>query len=310
MNPLSRRQFLRDSALASVGMAAWAAATGPLLAGEPFKRIMEGHIRPSLCAYSFRDRFKFQDGKTLANGSLDMFQFVDYCAREGWDGAELTSYYFPPDADASYFARLKRHCALAGVSVSGSSVGSVLTLPSGEKRDAEISHVKKWLQNAARLGAPYLRVFAGGHGSASVEEARKWCVDALVECAAEGEKEGVLLGLEDHGGISATPDGILAIIKPAQTEWLGINLDVGNFDAEDPYDAIQQCAPYAVNVHWKPVMKGWKSAVPRPSDWPRIVKILRAAGYHGYLALEYELKEDPESAVPNLLKKTRDALAA
>src|SRR4029077_12808310 len=103
------------------------------------------------------DFFKNQSGKTRPKpeATLDMFQFIEYCAKEGWDAAEITSYYFPPDFDTAYLAKLKRRAALAGVTISGASVASTLTQPPGDGRDRTISHVKEWLRHASFLGAPY-----------------------------------------------------------------------------------------------------------------------------------------------------------
>ena len=117
-----------------------------------------------------------------------------------------------------------------------------------------------------------------------------------------------MLGLEDHGGITGTADEVLALVGPAKTDWLGVNLDVGNFEAEDPYEEIRRCAPYAVNVHWKPEMKGWGASGPRKVDWSRVIKILRESKYCGYLAMEYESADDPRKALPVLLQATREVL--
>ncbi len=309
---LTKRQFFARSGQAALGLAAFSGFRPAARAVEPIQRPGPSRIRTSLCAYSLRQFFQYDSGKPNTNpdATLDMFQFIDYCAKEGWDAAEITSYYFPPGFDTSYLARLKRHAGLAGVTVSGASIGGSLALPPGADRDKQIDRVKEWLRYASFLGAPYLRVFAGGKGSKDLAEARKWTVDALMECAAEGAKQGVVVGMEDHGGIVADADGVLAIMQAAKTEWLGVNLDVGNFGTEDPYDDIRRCAPYAVNSHWKPVFKGYKGSGPRQADWPRIVKILREANYHGYLALEYELKQDPHTALPDLLQKTRAALSS
>lgn len=45
-----------------------------------------------------------------------------------------------------------------------------------------------------------------------------------------------------------------------------------------------------------------------PSDWDRLVKILIKGGYQGYLALEYEDKEDPATAMPRLLAKLKQVI--
>src|SRR5262245_1645340 len=109
----SRRQFFRDS----LTVAFAATALGPLLpsahAIQPFHRPGLPRLSLGLAAYSFRDYFKDSDDKRDKKlpeaEQMDMFKFVDYCAEHGCDGAELTSYYFPPDVTPDYLLRLKRH---------------------------------------------------------------------------------------------------------------------------------------------------------------------------------------------------------
>jgi sugar phosphate isomerase/epimerase len=60
------------------------------------------------------------------------------------------------------------------------------------------------------------------------------------------------------------------------------------------------CLPHAVNMQFKSEITG-EDGKRQPSDWERIIKMAAAAGYQGYMALEYEAKEDPATAVPRLL---------
>ena len=100
---------------------------------------------------------------------------------------------------------------------------------------------------------------------------------------------------------------MIRILERVDSPWVGINLDTGNF-RQDPYRQIEACAPYAVNVQVKTRVTG-PEGEPVPADWGRILKTLAAAGYKGYLALEYEGEEDPVTAVPRFLRKLK-ALAA
>src|SRR5262245_33286362 len=102
MKPLlsSRRQFLRRSTVASLVAATLPAALiNRANAIQPFNRPGKPRLYLGLAAYSFRDFFKDSDHKreksSPAADQIDMFQFVDYCADHGCDGAEVTSYYFP-----------------------------------------------------------------------------------------------------------------------------------------------------------------------------------------------------------------------
>ena len=137
------------------------------------------------------------------------------------------------------------------------------------------------------------------------EEAKKLCIAAFEECCDYAGKKGVMLGLENHGGIVAEPADILDIVRTVKSPWFGINWDSGNFRTDDPYHDLETIAPYAVNVQWKAEVQPRGAKEKQPVDLPRIVKILRAANYQGYVALEYEAAEDPWVAVPRLLKEMR-----
>ena len=233
-----------------------------------------------------------------------MFQFIDYCAENGCIGAELTSYYFPPDANTDYMLKIKRYAFLKGVVISGTSVGNTFTHPDGEARAKEIANVKKWIDFASVMGAPHIRVFAGSQSkNQSYDDAKKNCIQALEESAEYAAKKGVFLGLENHGGIVPDPQKIIDIVSAVNSQWVGINLDTGNFVTDDPYADIEKCAPYAVNVQIKVEIrrKGQKSS--EPADFKRLIEILKKSNYQGFVALEYEAAEDPLTAVPRYLKE-------
>ena len=297
----TRRDFLRLAGLSAV--------VAPVALGiEPFKRTGKPRMRLGLAGYSFRQFFK--DGNRNSGGGkrIDLFDFMDYCAEHYCEGAELTSYYFPADTNAEFLLKLRRHAFLRGIDISGTAVGNNFAVPKGEKRDAEIASVKKWIQHAATMGAPHIRIFAGAAPKdLSKEEAKKLCVSAVEECAAEAGKHGIFLGLENHGGIVAEPKDLVDMIKEIRSPWVGINLDTGNFRTDDPYADLEMCAPYAVNVQVKSEIskRGQKKEL---ADIRRLVKMLRDVNYQGFVALEYEAAEDPWTAVPRLLKELGMAL--
>ena len=142
------------------------------------------------------------------------------------------------------------------------------------------------------------------------DEAKKLAIEALEETCAYAGTKGVVLGLENHGGIVAEAADILDIIRAVKSPWFGVNWDSGNFRTDDPYHDLELIAPYAVNVQWKPEVQPRHAKEKQPADLKRIVKILRDANYQGYLALEYEAAEDPWVAVPRLLQELRAILSA
>ena len=316
MKSISRRRFLKLSGGSGLAFAelGWLSATNPARAAESFKRTGKPRLQLSMAAYSFRQYFKDsshpREAETDLTRRIDLFDFIDYCAEHGCAGAELTAYYFPKAANTDFFIRIKRHAFLRGLAISGTSVGNNFALPKGDELNQQITDVKRWIDYAAVMGAPHIRVFAGAAKGISDAEARNMCIGALEECCDYAGAKGIFLGLENHGGIVAEPAGLLEIVRTVKSPWIGVNLDTGNFHTEDPYADLAKIAPYAVNVQLKVEIRRRGQKENEPSDLPRVVKILRDANYQGFVALEYEAKPDPWSAVPPVLKQMQELFAA
>jgi len=315
MQTFTRRDFLKatlHSGFTLTGLGLFEAL--PLSAAEPIKRAGGPRLQLSLAAYSFRDYFKDSNNQHNTSSDtakrIDLFQFIDYCAEHGCQGTELTSYYFPRDISDQFLIQIKRHAFLRGIAISGTAVGNTFTDPDGAKRGREIASVKQWVDHAAVMGAPHIRIFAGSAPAGmSRDQAVRLCIPAIEECCDYAGGKGTFLGLENHGGIVSTAEEILEIIHAVKSPWFGINLDTGNFHTDDPYADLVKIAPYAVNVQMKGEVRP-KGKGDEPADLSRLVKILRDANYQGYVALEYESKEDPWTAVPRLLKQMKELFAA
>ncbi|MEM2904220.1 MAG: sugar phosphate isomerase/epimerase family protein [Candidatus Bathyarchaeia archaeon] len=221
--------------------------------------------------------------------------FVKTCYELELDGVELTAYYLP-SLEKDYLKRLKRTVFSYGLDVSSLAVGNNFCAPDEDERARQTALVLKWIDVAALMGAPCLRVFAGRVPEGQPEEeAFHWTVAALKECVGKAEEEGVILALENHGGITATPQAVIRLVEAVSSDWLRVTLDTGNFPA-DPYGGIEAVAPLAVNVHAKMYEVSLEGE--RRLDYRRILSTLRTAGYKGYLSIEYEGAEDPLEAVP------------
>ncbi len=299
MNPTSRRSFLRSTAAAaSAALSAQVARAIP-----PIGRTRPSHLKLSLAAYSFR---QFLTGP---NPKLDLFKFVDLAADYALDGVELTSYYFPTNADSDYFHRLKQHAFKLGLDVSGTSVGNNFCLPPGPKRDEQLALVRTWVDHAAELDAPVIRIFAGHLAKGQSEaDGVALAIEGIKASLPYAEHKGVALALENHGGITSTPAQILKLVEAIDAPNFGVNLDTGNFHGVDPYADLALLAPYAINVQVKTEITP-KGGRKHNADLAREIKVLRDAHYAGYVVLEYEAAEDPFSAVPGILKEMRGLLS-
>jgi sugar phosphate isomerase/epimerase len=300
---LTRRNFLTTASLAAAG------AASPALKGrayeyiDPIKRSGPARMKLSLAAYSFRNAL------TAKAAGMTLDDFVNEAAKWDLDAIEPTSYYFPEPATPEYCRRLRRHALLNGLSISGTAIRNTFTHPPGPALDKEIAHVKHWIDLALDLGAPTIRIFAGDLQKGTSEaDARKWCIDAIQQCCEYAGTRGIILALENHGGIVATIDQMLAIVKAVKSDWFGVNWDSGNFRSADPYADLAKLAPYAVVAQVKVEVS--PNGKPEKADLARIVGILRDAGYRGYLALEHEAKEDPFATVPKYLSELRRLISA
>jgi sugar phosphate isomerase/epimerase len=296
---MHRREFVSSVVTGAAALAVPAAAAGAI---DPIKRTGGPRMKLSLAAYSFRDSL------AGAKKSMTLDDFVERASAYDIDAVEPTSYYFPDPPTPEYCRTLRRHAFIQGLSISGTAVRNTFTHPPGATLDREIDHVKRWIDLAAELHAPTIRIFAGDLQKGTTEEdARKWCVDAIQRACEYAGTRGVILALENHGGIVTTPEQLLAIVRAVESEWFGVNLDTGNFHGPDPYADLAQLAPYAVVVQVKTEV--WSGKGPRQeADFPRIVKLLNDAAYRGFLTLEYEAKEPVATAVPKYLQQLRALL--
>ncbi len=295
---ITRRNFLAATSLASLSVLS---PSTNLLAMDPIVRKKPAKLRLSLAAYSMRKYLaaKGNDKK------MDLFEYVEYCHGLGITGVELTSYYFPEKVTSEYLSKLKMHCHVLGMTISGGAIRNDFCSTNGDKVEKDLAHTRQWIDYYAQLGAPVIRIFAGDAQKneelpVTIERCAKNCELA---CKYAAEK-GVMLGLENHGGVTAKAVGLLDIVKRINSPAFGINFDSGNFHStSDPYAELEMIAPYAINAQIKVEMQVEGKKV--EADLPRIVQILRGVNYSGWVALEYESAEEPMEAIPKWLDKLK-----
>ncbi len=274
------------------------AATARLTLAQPAPR--KARLRPALCAYTFR--------QALQAATMTYQDLVLYAVEHGLDGLDLTVYWFPTPLTETWLTDLKRLAYRNAVEIYSISVRTEMTRPTAEQRRKEIEEIKRWVDVASLLGAGHIRVFGGRVPQGATEDqAAGWAAEVLAEAAQYAARKGVILGLENHGGVTERAETIVKIVRQANSPWVGINLDTGNFSA-DVWRQIELCLPYAVNIQVKCNMRDESGRVVE-SDWDRIFAMVARSGYRGYFALEYEAKEPPETAVPRLLKRLRELAA-
>ena len=286
---MHRRHLLKTLPAAALS------AVAPLSAATP--RTGNGgraRIRSALCAYSYRE--------ALASGEMTYEDLVDVAVENDIDGLDLTVYWLPKTGLDEALMSLRRKAYLSAVEIPAIAIRSNLCKPEPRDREVEVAWLSYWVDIAHKLGASHIRVFGGrvpeGH---TEDQAAEWVVEILKRAADDAGKKGVILGLENHGGITLYAKRIVQMVKAVDNPWVGINLDTGNFHS-DPYNQIEMCVPYAVNSQAKTEIR-FEDGHYEACDWERIMKMFARAGYKGYVSLEYSAKEPAVTAVPKHLAR-------
>lgn len=245
-------------------------------------------IKIGCAAYSYRDYLK--------DGRMSYEDFVDEAYEIGLDGVEMTLYWLP-SREPKYFRNLKRIALLRGLAISCAGISTNFCSPDPQERGRMIKAVEEGEGIARELGAPALRVFGGYTPKGySEEQAVQWTIEALGRCIAYAEENGVVIALENHGGITARADSVIRIIEEVDSPWLRVNLDLGNYK-ESTYDDIAKTVPYAVHIHGKISISENKKV-----DYEKVKKILEEKGYNGFISIEYEEKEEPKVGIRKFAK--------
>ena len=303
---MERRSFLKSAALGTAGLSVQPLSPPPALAPK---------IKLSVSSYSY---WHFKGDK------FPIEKVIDEAAKLGLEGIDVLHRQMQGE-DNAYLQKLKRHAFVNGIAMTCLSIHQGFVYPDPAERQKHIDHTLHCMQLAADMGIPCMRLNTGRWGTVksfdefmakrgqepalaghTEEEAYKWCIDSIEKCIPRAEELGVLLALENHWGLGSTPEGMLRIMKAVDSPWLQLLLDTGNF-LEDPYDKLAMIAPHACFVQAKTYYGGgeWYSL---DLDYNRIADILKKVNYQGYLSLEFEGKEAPESGVRKSVEMLRKAL--
>ncbi len=309
---MRRRDFLKNVSTLPLG--------GALYGQDAGRQMQESSLKLSLNAYSFNKLLN--DASTGRGAGVTLLDVLDFAAKDKFEGLDATGYYFPgypaTPSDA-YVDSFKRRASDLGIGISGTGVRNNFTPADAAVREAGVAHVMQWIPVAARLGAPVLRVFADtqngqtwetvakGHTREQVEE---WIAADVRKCADYGEKHGVKIGVQNHGDFLRTGEQVLSLIKAVDSKWCGPILDIGSFKTADPYVDIALVAPHAINWQIKQSLFGESET---PPDLIKLIRIVRRAGYRGYLPIETlppRGKEYvPYTAIPAFHKQVLAAIA-
>ncbi|WP_051621175.1 sugar phosphate isomerase/epimerase family protein [Paenibacillus sp. UNC451MF] len=301
----------------------------------------KGDFKLGLNFYSFSHNLNsWINGSTEGAPPIDTMQVIRFAKEAGFDAVDITSYYIPgydnmtmptrPDEEIFEYARnIKKLCTELGIAISGTGVKNDFADPNEERRLLDIKRTKYWIDVAAEMGAPVMRVFNGAVPK-DIEQlgweaiARDRIVPALKECAEYGASKGVIIGMQNHGDMVCTADQVIRILNWVDHPNIGLINDTGFFKKfMHPtglnyawYDDIEAVLPYTVNFQVKRKPAG--SNTDQLIDLEELFRRIRGSNYRGYIPIEtlwvngdenhpQQLSEPPYEQVKQFLAQLRAA---
>ena len=257
-------------------------------------------------------------------GQLTLEGFTERAYELGLDGIDIHTRAFA-STEPDYLRAIRMQALKRGIALSYIGVSSNFGKPQ-EQLEGEVATAKEWIDVAASMGIPLVRVFAAWIPEGDTEEA-VWArmIPCLQEVAEHGENKGVVVGLHNHnhGCVTRTGKDVRRIITEVDNPYFSHILDTGQYvgspgasgarGQEDPslnfYGSIEETAPLAVHVRCK--IYRIQSGVEAWLDYPRIFKILRGVNFNGWLSIVYEGQdvEAEATAVPKAVSYLRQLMA-
>lgn len=293
----SRRDFIKKAAIGAAGIGL--AATLPeYLYAETNADLF---FKFAISQFSFASEFWTKQ--------LDPLDFAAKSKELGISGLDYCSMFFADKAkDQQFLGELKKRAADNGsynlrIMVDGEGVLGDLT--EATRLKAVDNHFK-WMDAAATLGCPMIRVNVEGEGApADVANA---AVDSLGRLIEYGKKQNIDVIVENHVGISCNASWLSGVMKQVNSPHCGTLADFGNFcinrtkpatndiagylktkclEEYDRYKGIEELMPFAKGIHIKShVFDAAGNDV--ETDFYRMFKIIKKSGFTGWASIEYE----------------------
>ena len=253
-----------------------------------------------LAGWSINRRFRRADAP---------LKLIDYprLAKEEWgfEAVELNSPFFEsrePDyldalKDNAQLDALKDNAQAAGVALWGMAVDGTGSLCAADEaeRAANIAACREYLPIGKHLGLTYIRFNTGGNVEPDEAEIER-CADSYGQLAQTGSELGIIVCIENHGGLARTPDPIVAVMERVNSPFCKTLPDFGNFADEIRYEALEKVMPYAVACHAKFFEFDEQGHDTKIDIW-NIRNIFERHSFNGRLAIEFEGSGDDGEGV-------------
>ncbi len=272
-------------------------------------------MKLAMCHYSLHRRWKDED--------WDIDRLTDEVAALGIDGIDYHVGLL--GTQEGTVERIRAALERTGLVLSGFSLSTNFNLPDAAAFDAHIEDTLSWMRLAEELKAPACRVFGGGADRGdpkAVADGLERVLRALRVLAPEAERMGLVLALENHGGLPCTGEEQVEVIEAVDSPAVKATVDVGNYmqGGQSGVEGTEAAARQAAYVHVKdnkvlaaPDDRGRTFEACTIGDGdvdiPACLRILKEAGFDDFVALEYEGTEPEETGVPRSVEYMKKVVA-
>ncbi len=233
-------------------------------------------MKLALAGWAINRRFRREDNP------LTMLEFPRVVREEfGLEAAELNNPWLESHDD-DYLQALVQAGKEAGVKFLGMAVdgtGDPSVLDEAQRKE-HVANAMEYFDVAEKLGLAYFRVNTGG-GDDATEANLEQCIKSFSELAAEGEKRGIKVATENHGGLSRQPENMVKLVRGVNSPAMATLPDWGNFEESILLDGIRMIMPWACNCHVK-----WTRRDGTRRDLAPFVAMAKEMGFDGYLCIE------------------------
>jgi sugar phosphate isomerase/epimerase len=303
---VKRRKFIESSAKSMAGLSLVGLSSCSVTSSKTEQKLMveksneavakELFFKISLAQWSLH--------KKLQAKEMDNLDFAAKTRSFDIEGIEYVNQFFKDKAkDTAYLNEMNNRAKQEGVKnllimIDGEGL---LATTDDKKRTEAVENHYKWIDAAAHLGCHAIRVNAGGDGTAQEQKAAG--VDGLGRVSIYGSERNISVIVENHGGLSSNGEWLSSLIQQVNMPNCGTLPDFGNFcitrgpnddqgnrtceEEYDKYKGVELLMPHAKAVSAKSYGfddNGDETEI----DYVRMLKLVKQAGYTGYVGIEYE----------------------
>jgi sugar phosphate isomerase/epimerase len=314
MKSFSRRTFLERGSLAAltpalrnpiIDIASWLSQNrGPSVRffDQPRERI-------AVASYPFREFISGQhDDKSMASAKMPLKDFAAHVAAkfnirkvEPWSEHFLS--LEPGYLDEIRDAASKAGCSFADVAADGDN--SIYSADPGERQRA-IQFGKTWIDVAARLGSPSVRINIADAKDTKPDAVR--AAEGLNPIAEYAASKNIAVHLENDNPVSENPFFVVSVLDRVNSPWLHALPDFGNslaaLPADEAYRGLDEMFAHAYAISHVKDATTTAAKVVVPVDLARIFALAKKHNYKGIFSMEFESDGDPYAGTAKLIAAT------